>query len=348
MARALSLLAVLALAGAASAQPPAGYPPLQVGPRALPVPTDVSPQMQAIIARPISPTRTNIPQTPDQWSALAAAGAKYAAQTLPALTARLHVTVQPAVMDGVKVYVVTPQTMAPRNKNRLLIQIHGGCYALGGGEAAATEAVLMAGVGGYRVIAVDYRTPPEAYFPAALDDVITVWKAALKTHAPSRMAVFGSSAGGALTLEMVLRARQSGLPLPAAIAPGTPMADLTGPGDSFNTNAMVDNALVARDGLCDPAAAFYAHGHDLADPLLSPIHGDMRGFPPAILSTGTRDLLLSNTVRVHRKLRQAGVEAQLEVYEGQSHAQYMRDDQAPETREAFSEIAAFFDRHLAP
>ena len=64
--------------------------------------------------------------------------------------------------------------------------------------------------------------------------------------------------------------------------------------------------------------AFYAHGHDLKDPLLSPVYGDMHGFPPAILTSGTRDLLLSNTVRVHRKLRRAGVEAVLQVFEGQS------------------------------
>ena len=72
----------------------------------------------------------------------------------------------------------------------------------------------------------------------------------------------------------------------------------------------------------------------------------MRGFPPTILTTGTRDLLLSNTVRMHRALRQAGVEASLQVYEGQSHAHYYRDDTAPESREAFGEIAGFFDRHL--
>jgi epsilon-lactone hydrolase len=85
----------------------------------------------------------------------------------------------------------------------------------------------------------------------------------------------------------------------------------------------------------------------MKDPLLSPVYGDMKGFPPTILTSGTRDLLLSNTVRVHRKLRQAGVEASLQVYEGMSHAHYLRDDTAPETREVFAEIAAFFDQHLA-
>jgi len=235
----------------------------------------------------------------------------------------------------------------PENRNRLLVHVHGGCYVLGGGESATTEAIYMAGFGHFKVLSVDYRRPPEFPYPAALDDAMQVWKGALKMAQPRSMAIFGTSAGGALTLSMVLRAKQEGLPLPAAIAPGTPMSDLTGVGDSFHTNYLVDNVLVGSNGRCDAMARLYANGHDLKDPLLSPVYGDMRGFPATILTTGTRDLLLSNTVRVHRKLRQAGVEAQLEVFEGQSHAHYMRDGSAPETQEAFEEIARFFDKHLA-
>ena len=136
------------------------------------------------------------------------------------------------------------------------------------------------------------------------------------------------------------------LPRPAAIAPGTPWADLSRTGDSLFTNAYVDDQLVTDDGWLDAAARLYAHGIDLKDPRLSPIYGDFHGFPPAILTTGTRDLFLSNTVRTHRKLREAGVEAQLQVFEGMSHAQYLTDDRIPETREAFEEISLFFDRHL--
>jgi len=196
------------------------------------------------------------------------------------------------------------------------------------------------------VISVDYRMPPDHPYPAGLDDAMTVWKAAAKMAPPKNMAIFGSSAGGNLTLAMVLRAKRDKLPLPAAIAPGTPMSDLTGAGDSFQTNAMLDNVLVAYGANCDKRAALYTNGRDLKDPMLSPVYGDMHGFPPTILTTGTRDLLLSNTVRVHRKLRQAGVEAVLQVFEGQSHAQYYRDVSAPESKEAFEEIARFFDRHL--
>jgi len=329
------------LAGAAVAQP-------RTAPaRPLPTPTDVSPQIQAMIARPIAPTFNVIPKTTEEWTARQQASADSGAQGVTALAQRLHVKVEPGVMGGVPVFIVTPETVAPENRNRLLIHVHGGCYVLGGGLAAANEAVLMAGLGHYRIVSVDYRMPPVAYFPAALDDVVTVWKTALKTHPAKTMAVFGSSAGGALTLETVLKLKALGEPLPAAIAPGTPMADLTGVGDSFQTNAMVDNVLVSPEGFCDPAARFFAHGHDLKDPLLSPIYGDFHGFPPAILTTGTRDLLLSNTVRVHRKLKDSGVEADLNVFEAQSHAQYSRDETAPETLAAFGDIARFFDKHLA-
>jgi epsilon-lactone hydrolase len=246
----------------------------------------------------------------------------------------------------VPAFMVTPAVIPPANRNRLLVHVHGGCYVLSGGEAATTEAIYMAGFGHFKVLSIDYRRPPDAPYPAALDDAMAVWKATVKTADPKRTGIFGTSAGGALTLSMILRAKMEKLPLPAAIAPGTPMSDLTGTGDSFATNFMVDNVLVGSDGRCDAMAKLYANGHDLRDPMLSPVYGDMHGFPPTILTTGTRDLLLSNTVRVHRKLRQAGVEAELQVYEGQSHAQYMRDANAPETKEAFEEIARFFDKHL--
>ncbi|MFZ4405895.1 MAG: alpha/beta hydrolase [Paracraurococcus sp.] len=340
----LALAALLALPATSYAQ---GVPPRELPARSLPVPGTVSPQMQKLIGLPLRTGWNTPPTTPEGWRALAEAGAAATRQGLPGLRDRLKVDVEPGEMGGVKVFRVTPREIRPENRNRLLIHIHGGCYVLNPGEAGLPEAILMAGLGGFRVVSVDYRMPPEAYFPAALDDVIAVWKAALATQDAKTMAVFGSSAGGALTLEMVLKAKAAGLPLPAAIAPGTPMSDATGAGDSFRTNALVDNVLVAVDGFCHAATVFYANGHDLADPLISPVYGDVRGFPPTILTTGTRDLLLSNTVRMHRALRNAGVEASLQVFEAQAHAYYNRDDTAPETREVFGEIAGFFDRHLA-
>jgi epsilon-lactone hydrolase len=320
--------------------------PLQVPVKTIPVPTDVSPEMERIIAAPRNPAWNVLWKTGEEWRAAADAQAAKTVQAIPAMRERLHVTVRPGTMDGVRVYVVTPDVIPLEHRDKLLIHVHGGCYVLFPGESGTTEAIIMAGLGHFRVISVDYRMPPEGYFPAALDDAMTVYKAALKTVEPKNMAVFGTSAGGALVLEMMLLGKQEGLPLPGAIAPGTPMSDVTKTGDTFYTNEMVDNVLVSRDGFCDAGTIVYAHGHDLNDPLLSPVYGNMHGFPPAILTTGTRDLLLSNTVRVHRKLREAGVDAQLQVYEGQSHAQYQQDDRVPETKEAFGEITAFFDKHL--
>jgi monoterpene epsilon-lactone hydrolase len=337
--------ALVATYGAAQSNE-AAHQPLQVPAKSLAVPTDVSPGMQAIIAAPRNPNWNQLWKTGEEWRTAANAQAAKSVQALPAMRQRLHVTVQPGTIDGVRVYVVTPDVIPPEHRDKLLIHVHGGCYVLFPGESGTSEAIIMAGLGHFKVISVDYRMPPEAYFPGALDDAMTVYKAALKTTNPKNIAVFGTSAGGALVLEMMLRAKQLAIPLPGAIAPGTPMSDVTKTGDSFYTNEMVDNVLVSRDGFCDAATVVYAHGHPLTDPLLSPVYGDMHGFPPAILTTGTRDLLLSNTVRVHRKLREAGIETQLEVFEGQSHAQYQFDDRVPETNEAFGEITAFFDNHL--
>jgi acetyl esterase/lipase len=247
---------------------------------------------------------------------------------LPDLCQRLQVAYERTTLGGVRAFRIVPEAVAARNRDRLLLHVHGGCYVLFPGEAGLGEALLMAGIGRFNVFSVDYRMLPEAFFPAALDDVVAAWTAATKLADPRKMAVFGTSAGGALTLGLILRAKADRLPLPAAIASGTPMADVTKTGDTFYTNEMIDNVLVSRDGVCQRAAEFYANGHDLADPLLSPINGDMSGFPPRLLVSGTRDLLLSNTVRVHRKLRRAGVEAALDVYEGQSHAQYLSDERA--------------------
>jgi len=320
--------------------------PREVPARTVPVPDTVSPQMQKLIAAPLNPMWNVIPKTAEEWKAQVNAGAAAAMRELPALREALHVKVEPMDIDGVKAYMVTPEVLPPENQNRLLIHVHGGCFVSFPGESGTGEAIFMAGFGRFRVISVDYRMPPDHPYPAALDDAMTVWKAATKMAPPKNMAIFGSSAGGNLTLAMVLRAKQDDLPLPGAIAPGTPMSDLTNAGDSFHTNALLDNILVAPGASCDRRAALYTNGRDLKDPMLSPIYGDMRGFPPAILTTGTRDLLLSSTVRVHRKLRQAGVEAVLQVFEGQSHAQYYRDISAPETKEAFDEIAWFFNKHL--
>jgi acetyl esterase/lipase len=335
---------LIALSGAAFA--------LEGGVRQLPardvaVPSaDVSPAMQALIGAPLSPIWNDHPKDAAAWKVLINARAEAVAKTLPELRARLGVKVEPTTIGGVNAFIVTPNDIPEANRNRLLVHVHGGGYVFFPGESGTREAILMAAYGKFKIISIDYRMPPDHPYPAAMDDAMAVWKEVVKTSDPKKMAIFGTSTGGGMTLAMVLRARKEGLPLPAATAPGTPWSDMTKTGDTFFTNEMADNILVSNDGWLGDAAKLYANGTDLKDPQLSPVYGDYAGFPPTILTSGTRDLFLSNTARVHRKLRQAGVVSDLHVFEGQSHAQYAGDAYAPETKEHFGELAAFFDRHL--
>jgi epsilon-lactone hydrolase len=329
---------------AANAQPGARRSPAQISP---PPVNEVSPQMQGLISLPYPAHFNADPKSADEWRALVAQRAKVTTDALPAFKQALGVTVESTKIGGVNAFIVTPRQIAPNNAKRLLMHIHGGGYVFAPGESGLPEAILMAAFGGFKVVSVDYRMPPDAPYPAAMDDATAVWKELVKTNPPANMAVFGASTGGAMTLALIHRAKAEGLPLPGAIAPGTPWSDIAKIGDSYRTNEWIDNVLVTWDGWLGRAALLYANGRDLKDPQISPIYGDFANFPPAILTSGTRDLFLSNTVITHRKLRRANVVADLHVYEGQSHAQYGMNPAAPETREAFTEIARFFDRHLA-
>jgi epsilon-lactone hydrolase len=294
----------------------------------------------------VNPRHSLSPQTTAEWKAIIEKAARTAVGRLPRLRERLSVAVGSTTVAGVKAFIVTPKSVPASNRERVLLHFHGGVRVFNPGEAGTREAILMAGFAGYKVISVDYRMPPDFPFPAALDDAVAVYRELLKTIRPENIGIFGASAGGSLTLTTLLRAKMENLPMPGAIAPGTPTVDLTKTGDSLYTNSFVDNVLGTPDGFIRATALLYANGRDLKDPLISPIYGDVQGFPPTILTSGTRDLYLSNTVRMHRKLRAAGVDAILQVWEGQSHMNYMADVTAPETKEYHDEVARFFDRYL--
>lgn len=315
--------------------------------RTLPVPDTVSPRMQTLIARPFDPSFNTVPDSTAAWKQRVDNAARLTIAALPAMREALGVSVEPTIIAGVKAFIVTPKAIPARNRNRVLMHLHGGARVLNPGEAGTPEAIQMAGHGGFRVISVDYRMPPDFPFPAALDDAVSVYRAILDTTDAKRVGIFGCSAGGSLTFTTLYRARMENMPMPGAIAPGSPTVDLTKTGDTLFINDGIDNVIGSQDGFIRETALLYANGRDLRDPLLSPIYGDVSGLPPAILTSGTRDLYLSNTVRMHRKLRAAGIEAVLQLWEGQSHVQYVADFTAPETKEYHDEVAGFFDRHLA-
>jgi epsilon-lactone hydrolase len=315
--------------------------------RTLPTPSTVSPEMQKAISPAWDGTTATQPNTRDQWKASIHEDDEREAKRVDPLLKKFQVTLEQQTIAGVPVYVVKPATVAPENRDRLLVHVHGGGYVAFGGKAATPEAIMMAYYGKIEVISVDYRMPPDFPFPVAVDDAVAVWKAVIQSHKPNRIGLFGTSAGGGLTLATVLRLKQLGVPLPGALMAGTPWTDLSQTGDSYFTNEYVDNVLGSWRGGLEADAKLYAGTHDLKEPLLSPVYGDVSGFPPTLLLSGTRDLFLSNTVRMHQKLLLSGVHADLLVFEGQSHAQYLIVPDAPESADAWREVSTFFHQNLA-
>ena len=164
-----------------------------------------------------------------------------------------------------------------------------------------------------------------------------VYEALLADHRPEELIVGGASAGGNLAAALLLRARDEGLPLPAGAVLMTPGTDLTASSDSLQTNLGLDPLITTS---ASPAFTLYAGGHDLTDPYLSPVYGDFTsGFPPTILTTGTRDMLLSDTVRLHRALRVAGIDADLHVTEAAGHGGFF--GMAPEDHQLEDQIRRF-------
>jgi acetyl esterase/lipase len=240
------------------------------------------------------------------------------------------------------IYELVPQSCSEKNEGRAIFYVHGGAYIVGGGIAAAHMALPLASQAQMRVFCVDYRMPPDHPFPAGLDDTIEAYRWLLGRYKPANIAVYGVSAGGGLAASFVLKARDLGLPMPGACVLGTPELDLTESGDSFETNNTIDVVLKKR---LTNSILLYAGGHDLKDPYLSALFGDFsKGYPPTILTSGTRDLFLSNTVRMHRALRQAGLDAELHVFEAMPHGGFF--GLAPEDRELIGEQIRFMDKNL--
>jgi monoterpene epsilon-lactone hydrolase len=310
--------------------------------RFIPIPTSVSDQAQQFLAIDMFGGAGRLaPRDIAGWRSLIKETDELLVAVMSAQVERLRSSVQQTSVSGVPVYVVTPEGVDEDNTQPIYLDIHGGSLVMGSGKACEVMARKMAAQVQMRTWSVDYRMPPDHPYPAALDDVIAVYRGLLDDRAPERIVVGGGSAGGNLAAALMLRARDEGLPLPAALILLTPEADLTESGDSFQTNLGIDNVLT--ESLAD-SIALYAGDHDLRHPYLSPLFGDLNApFPPTFLQAGTRDLFLSNTVRMHRKLRAGGVDAQLHVFEAMPHGGFFG---APEDDDVTDEIRRFLADHV--
>ncbi|MGY5804413.1 alpha/beta hydrolase [Rhizobium sp. LEGMi12c] len=315
--------------------------------RTVPFPTSISAEAQTALRRAVG--EDGIPLNAlhvmpdvndfDGWMKLKAFADVYYQAAAERLAAQVRASVQTVEIEGACVHIASPDGAFP--EDYVYIDLHGGALVVGGGAACRVGAQSQADQHGIRCYAIDYRMPPEHPYPAALDDCMAVYRHLLTQYRPENIIIGGRSAGGNLAAAMTLRARDEGLPLPAALVLLSPELDLTESGDSFHVNRLVD---VILPGSLMPNNLLYAKGADLAHPYLSPLFGDFsKGFPPTFLQSGTRDLFLSNAVRMHRLLRRADVPVELHVFEAMPHGGFMG---APEDRELVGEVSRFVKQHL--
>ena len=306
--------------------------------RVVPIPQTISPQAQKSLMRaepdqgPPEPLADRRAHT-DAWAARAAAAwSKLCPNTLVNST-----------VAGVPVRIVMPEGMPATNRNKVLLNLHGGGFNSDSGSYP--ESIPIADYSKIKVVAVLYRLAPEHPFPAAVDDSVAVYKELLKTYKPEHIVIYGTSAGAILTGEVAVRLKQLGLPMPAALGIFSGLGDFAREGDSrslFALRGLSGHLDPPGDG---PHDAYYAGKTDPKDPVLSPVYADLHGLPPTLFITSTRDMLLSGTVNLHRAFLNAGVDARLVVFDALPHA-FWYDPVLPESLEANHRMADFFVKHL--
>jgi epsilon-lactone hydrolase len=306
--------------------------------RVVPLPATISPEAQKMLAHPV----------PDQGptESLAERRAHLEASTNGARVAWSQICPVKIVEDkvaGVPVHIVTPDPMPASDRDKVLINIHGGGFNADSGSYA--ESIPIASYSGIKVVSVLYRLAPENPFPAGIDDVIAVYKELLKTYKPGHIAIYGTSAGAVMTGEVAVKLKQSGLPLPGALGIFSGFGDFARAGDTsslFTTRGFSGHL----DPPTDPHDPYYLGSTDPKDPVLSPIYADLHGLPPTLFVSGTRDMLMSGTANLHRAFLRAGDEANLVVFDAMPHA-FWYNVALPESIEASHMMADFLRKHVS-
>lgn len=305
--------------------------------RVIPVPKDLSPEAQAFISHRV-PDEAAEPSLAERRKSLDAWEVRSRAEW----SRICSVTIEDSTIGGVPVHVVTPESMPAENRDKVLINLHGGGF--NGDSGSYSESIPIASYTGMKVVAVLYRLAPEHPFPAGVDDAVTVYKELLKTHTPGHIVIYGTSAGATLTAEVAVKLKQLGLPMPAALGIFSTVSDFADMGDSYAMYTLSGLAghLEPPNGPHDPT---YVGAADPKDPVLSPIHADLHGMPPALFVTSERDALLSSTANLQRAYLRAGVDARLVVFDALPHA-FWYHPEMPEAIEANHIMARFFVREL--
>ena len=285
------------------------------------------------------------PDDLEAWKAVQAAIDAAKEATADEKAAAFGVTYEESEIAGIPVVEVTPSELASTDK--IVVYTHGGAYVLNSAKAVIEAPMFIAAETGLRVIAVDYTLAPHSKWQETTDEVISVFKAlAEQGFTADDIVLSGDSAGGGLAAGVTLKMRDLGMEMPAALVLWSPWADISETGDTYVTLRDAE-LFFTYEHVLGPAALAYADAVDHKNPYVSPVYGDFKqGFPPTLIQGGTKEIFLSNFVRLYQALDQAGQTVKLDIYEGMPHVFVPMLPESAESQAAIGKVGDWVSEHL--
>ena len=311
------------------------------------LPETISPEWGAFFSNKGEGRETPMPAPDDiaGWKSVQAANNKGKEAKADEKAVAFGVTYKEYEIAGIPVVEVTPSELV--SADRIAIYTHGGAYVLNSAKAVIESAMFFAAETGLRVIAVDYTLAPHSRWQETTDEVISVFKALAKQgFTADDIVLYGDSAGGGLAASVTLKMRDLGMAMPAALVLWSPWADISETGDTYVTLRDAE-PYYTYEHVLGPAALAYANENDHKHPHVSPVYGDFsKGFPPTLIQGGTKEIFLSNFIRLYQALDQQGQTVKLDIYEGMPHVFQPTLPDTAESRAAMKKVKAWVTEHL--
>lgn len=254
-----------------------------------------------------------------------------------------NVRVEQILIEGIYCEWLLPPKS---DKDCVIVYLHGGSYNAGSPNTHRGIAARIGKNSEIPVLSLDYSLAPENPFPAALEDVITVFKWLIEQRKikPSKIIIAGDSAGGGLTLATLIKLRDENISLPAAAVCLSPWTDLALTGDSIETKAKAE-IMITKNEL-QQSVKLYFGDTDSKNPLVSPLYADLKGLPPLLIQTGTEEIALDDTIRFVEKAKEAGVDVTSDIWSGMWHVFQIYGNLMPESKKAIEKIGKFIQEKL--
>lgn len=311
------------------------------------VPQTISPEWGTFFSEKGQGRERPVPAPNDiqGWKALQVANDKAKEAGADEKAKAFGVTYREIQIAGIPVVEVTPAELASTDK--IAIYTHGGAYVLNSAKAVIESAMFFAAETGLRVIAVDYTLAPHSKWQQTTDEIIGVFEALAKQgFTADDIVLYGDSAGGGLAAGVTLKMRDLGMKMPAALVLWSPWADISETGDTYVTLRDAEPYYTYKH-ILGPSALAYADAKDHKNPYVSPVYGDFtKGFPPTLIQGGTKEIFLSNFVRLYQALDQAGQTVKLDIYEGMPHVFVPTLPKTAESQAAIAKVRNWVSQHL--